>query len=172
MKPILQKLENSIDKTVKSLPFQLPANVKKSIVQYTPLITLVVGIISLLASLALWRSARYIDRLVDYTNNISSLYKVDTPDVNHLGIVTWLGIITLAIMGILYLIAYSKLKNHSKAGWNLLYYGLLFNLVSGIVLIFDDYNGGLGSLIKSLFSSAIGFYFLFQIRSYYVKDKN
>lgn len=167
----LNNTEQKINDVVKGLPFQLPEKSRKAIVQYMPIITLILGILSLWAAYALWNSARLVDRLVDYSNALSSIYGGSSQAVSHLGVSTWIGILSLAVMGGLYIVAYPKLKSHSKAGWNLLFYGTLFNLFSGIVLIFDDYNGGVSSLIKSLFGTAVGLYFLFQIRSYYTDKK-
>lgn len=171
MSSVLNNVEQKINDVVKGLPFQLPEKSRKAIVQYMPVIMLIIGVLSLWAAYALWNSARLVDRLVDYSNALSSIYGDGTQAVSHLGITTWIGIASLAIMGVLYLVAYPKLKAQSKAGWNLLFYGALFNMVSGIVLIFDDYNGGVGALIKSLIGTAVGFYFLFQIRSYYTDKK-
>jgi len=48
------------------------------------------------------------------------------------------------------------------------FYGALINAVYGVVRIFSDYGGGIGSLIWALIGSVIGLYFLFQAREYFL----
>ncbi len=163
----LSGLENKIDNVVKDAPFQLPEKSRKSIVKYMPVISLVVGVLSLWAAYALWNAARVVDRLVDFSNSLSRAYGLSEPAASRLSLIVWVGIAFLAVEGVLYLLAYPKLKSESKAGWNLLFYGALLNLVHGVVLLFDGYYGGFGRLFGTLVSSAIGLYFLFQIRAYY-----
>lgn len=58
----------------------------------------------------------------------------------------------------LMLVAYPKIKVRKVAGWMLLFWVEVINLVSVIVL---------GGVIPAIISGLIGFYILFQIKSYY-----
>lgn len=164
----LSGIETKIDKVVKDAPFQLPEKSRKAIVEYMPVISLIIGLLSLWAAYGLWNLARVADRFVDLGNNLSRLYGGATEPVSHLTVVVWVGIALLAVEGVIYLLAYPGLKAKSKTGWNYLFYGAIINLVHGIIMLFDSYNGGVGRLISTLISSAIGLYFLFQIRAYYL----
>jgi hypothetical protein len=64
--------------------------------------------------------------------------------------------------------AYTGLKARNKSGWNMLFLGTIVNLLYGIFSLFDNSHGGAGSLFGAIIASAISFYFLYQIRSYYV----
>ena len=162
----LKSLETSLnDVFVKSAP-PLPPNAKKVIVQYLPYINLVLGILTLLLAYGLYSAAHTIDRAVDTLNSISVAYGGTAVNTNHLTTVVWLAIAVLAVEAVLYIAAFSGTKARKKSGWDLLFYALLINVVYGIVAVFTDY-GGAGRLVGSLVGSAIGFYFLFQIRASY-----
>lgn len=164
----LTGLETKIDKAVKDAPFQLPEKSRKAIADKMAIISLVIGVISLFAAYSLWNLARLTNGLVDVTNTLSQYYTGRTAVTSHLTAIVWVGIILLAVEGVLYLAAYPALKAKKKAGWNFLFYGSLVNLAHGIIMLFDSYTGGVGRLLGVLLSSAIGLYFLFQIRSYFV----
>jgi hypothetical protein len=55
-------------------------------------------------------------------------------------------------------VAFPKLKAHKAEGWQLLFWVELINLVSIIVF---------GGIIPAIIGGLIGFYILFQIKSYY-----
>lgn len=162
----LQGLENSLDDLfVKQAP-ELPTNGKKALVQYLPWISLALGIISLWAVYVLWHWAHLANNLINYANSISAAYGGPAIANNRLSFGIWIGLAVLAVEAVLYILAYPGLRDRKKSGWNLLFYGLLINVVYGVVILFTSY-GGLGNLIWSLIGSAIGFYFLFQIRASY-----
>lgn len=166
----LNGLEAKLDKTVKDLPFQLPEKSRKAIVEYMPWITLFIGVLSLWAAYALWNLARVAERFIDLSNSLSKIYGGENIARGNLTLAVWLGVALLAIEGVLYLLAFPALKAKKKAGWNLLFYGALLNLVHGVVMLFNDY-GGVGRLFSTLLGSAVGLYFLFQIRSHYSAAK-
>lgn len=169
----LTGLETKIDRVVKDAPFQLPEKTRKAIVEYMPWVALFIGVLSLWASYALWNLAKVADRYIDLGNNLSRMYGgSEATSTSHLSAVVWVGILLLAVEGAIYLFAYPKLKLKNKTGWNLLFYGALVNLAHGIIMLFDSYNGGVGRLISTLLSSAVGLYFLFQIRAYYLAKKS
>ena len=85
-----------------------------------------------------------------------------------MGVGIWLGVFALAIEAVLYLAAFVPTKNLQKFGWDLMFYALIVNLVYGVVVAFTAY-GGASSIIGSAIGTAIGLYFLFQIRASYNK---
>ncbi len=150
---------------VKSAP-ALPAKAKKALVEWLPWINLVLGILTLLSVYWLWHWAHLANSLINYANQLSQALGVNTVAVHRLTAGIWLALIVLALEAVLYLAAFSPLKARRKAGWNLLFYAALVNILYGLVLLFTDY-GGVGRFLSSLIGSAIGFYFLFQIREAY-----
>jgi hypothetical protein len=148
---------------VKKAPFQIPENGRKTLVQWSPWISLVVGLFGLLASLFLWQAAHTVNTIVTYVNS----YNYSAP-VQHLGLFFWLSMLALLFSSVLMLASVPGLKNRSKSrGWDLAMLGVLFNFVYGLVYVFSSLGGGLGRLIGSLISLVIGLYLLFQIRSFY-----
>jgi hypothetical protein len=53
-------------------------------------------------------------------------------------------------------------------GWNLLYYNMMLNLVVGILYLFVS-GYGAANLIGSVIGVAIGWFFLFQVRSQFAR---
>lgn len=168
---LLQKLEVCLDDALhKKAPFQLPQNGKRGIAHALWWIALVAGLLQLWAAWIFWHAAHTINRLVDFANSLSSVYGTNpyAPQVVHLGFFFYLSLIVLTLDAVLLLVAVPKLKNMQKGGWNLLFYGALINAIYGVVRIFSDYGGGVGSLIWAIIGSLVGLYFLFQAREYFL----
>jgi hypothetical protein len=164
----LQSLENSLeDVFVKKAP-ALPENGKKAIVEYIPYINLILGLLSLWTAYALWHWAHLADNLINYANTLSAAYGGGTIAHTRMSGILWLGMVVMAVQALLYIAAFPALRDRKKSGWNLMFYALLVNVVYGVVVLFSDY-GGVGNLLGSLIGSAVGLYFLFQIRGHYLK---
>lgn len=165
---VIKTVEKQLDEIfVKNAP-KLPEGGKKWLVKYLPWITLILGILSLLAAINTWRWANTSVQLIDAANQLAQTYGIDT-DLNRLTVWIWISLIILTIQALLYIFAFSPLKNFKKSGWNLVFYVALINIIYAVVLLFSDY-GGVGSFIFSMIGSAVGLYLLFQIRSHYKKD--
>lgn len=168
----LTQLENKLDEVLgKKSPVQLPENARKVIVEYLPWINLVIGVFTLWGAWTLWRWAHLANTLVDYANQLSRAIGGTTVAAQRLTVVIWLGLITLAVEGVLMIAAFPGTRDRKKAGWNLLFYAALINVVYGVIILFSDY-GGAGRFVGSLIGSVIGLYFLFQIRGYYTGRKS
>jgi hypothetical protein len=165
MSSALESLEKNLDEVFEKNAPPLSDGAKKWIVQYLPYINLVLGIVTLLAAWGLYNAAHTVNTLVDYANSLTAVSGVTTK-VDHLNFTVWLALAVLAVEALLYIAAFPGTKARKKSGWNLLYYALLVNVVYGIIAVFTDY-GGAGRLIGSVIGSAIGAYFLFQIRPAY-----
>jgi hypothetical protein len=161
--------ENLNDLFTKKAP-ALPAGGKKVIVEWAPWLALIGGIASVWTAWVLWHWAHVANAFVDYANSLSAVYGGPTVNVQRMSVGIWLGIAVLAAEGVLYLLAFNGLREHRKSAWNLIYLGALLNVVYGVVVMFTSY-GGAGNLIGSLIGSAIGLYFLFQVRSAYVGSR-
>ncbi len=164
----LGKLENGLNNSLgKKAPYQLPEKTRKALVQYMPVIALVVGILQLLAAWGLWRLGHVAERWVDYTRRIDDVYGMHYT-AQHLGPFYYLALFVLVVGGLMLVIAYNGLKNHQKSGWNLLFYSLLLNTAYGVLRLFTDEGNGFAAFFGALIGSLVGAYVLFQIRSYYL----
>ncbi len=164
----VKQLEDALDDIfVKKAP-KLPENAKKVIVEWLPWINLALGVLTLWAAWTLWQWANVADKLIDYANTLSRVYGGGEVVSSRMGLGIWLSLIVLAIEAVLYLLAFPATRARKKSGWDLLFYAALVNVAYGAVVFFTAY-GGFGNLLGSLIGSAIGLYFLFQIRGLYLR---
>ncbi|HUP26318.1 MAG TPA: hypothetical protein VM124_01565 [Candidatus Limnocylindrales bacterium] len=159
----LQTIENKMAPVFKDLP-ALPDNLKESLAKVWPWLALIGGVLQLLAALALYHLANYASRVIDVANSLSAYYAGQPAGPTSFDkTLIYIGVLMLVIDAIILLVAFPKLQKREKAGWDLLFLGVLINLAYGVVQIFT-YSRGIGSFIGSLIGSAIAFYLLFQIR--------
>lgn len=139
-----EKLERTLKVYfVDKAPFQLPTGAKEFIVQYGPWITLVLLILALpviFAALGLTAIFSPFGEAAGFRG------------VNFLSII--LGIVALVLEGM----AIPGLFRRSKQGWNLMFYASIVTAVDNLI------TANIGGLVIGLL---IGWYILFQIRSYY-----
>jgi hypothetical protein len=158
------------DVFVKNAP-ALPDGGKKFIVKVAPIASLIIGILTLLSVWSLWRWAHVATSYLNYARDLCEGYNVNgcsnIADASRLDIWVWLSLIFLLVEGVLYLCAYPGLRDHKKQGWNYLFYGALVNVVYAVLTLFTDYDK-VGHFLGALVGSTIGFYLLFQVRSYYL----
>ena len=164
----LENIDKSLENLFKNAP-KLPNNGKKFIVKYAPILSLILGIITLLGAWSLWHWAHAANQLINNINSINQLYgnNIASVPIQRMSTLIWVTILISGIIAVLYLMSYAPLKAHKKSGWNLLFYIALINIVSGFISIFIDYGGGIFSFIEYLIGSAIGLYFLYQIKDMY-----
>jgi hypothetical protein len=67
----------------------------------------------------------------------------------------------LLLQGIIELLSFSPLRNRRESGWNLVLFALVLSVVSSIFYL------NVFSVISSLFWALVGYYFLYQVKSYY-----
>jgi hypothetical protein len=165
MEELLGKIEDALEPLFTGLP-ALPKNVKEWFVKAWPILALILGVLQLLAAWSLWNVGHLVNNLANYANQLSNVYGTGVA-VNQLSFFYWFSLIVLVVDAVILLIAYTGLKARSRKGWNMLFLGVLVNVVFGVITAFDGGYGGFGNLIMALIDSAIAFYFLFQVRSYY-----
>jgi hypothetical protein len=137
------------DLFLKKISYQLPGSVKETLVKIAPWITLVVLVLSVPAILAVFG-------LGSFVASMSAAYGVS------LGFRYYLGVAILVVQVVLMAMSISGLMKREIKGWRFVYYSSLVSVAYGIVSAY-----GVGSLVWSLLGSAIGFYILFQVKSYY-----
>lgn len=137
-----QPLEDLFTKTV---TLQIPQSGKEAIVQYSPYIGLILGILLLPAVFAILG-------LVGLVGTVGAAFGV------VYGPLYYLGILITVIQIIMYFMAYPQLVKKSKEGWSLLFYAELLSIAASI------FSGG---LVGAIIGGAIGFFILYQIKYFY-----
>ncbi len=161
-------LETKLDDVSKNFPLQLPQNARKTIVEYLPWVNLVLGVFALWTAWSVWHWAHYVN---SYVNSLTQALNGTTISTQRMSSAIWLGVLTLVIEGLMLVLAFPRTRARKKTGWDLLFYAALVNVAYGLIISFSEY-GGFGRFILSLIVSAMGLYFLFQIRSYYTGRKS
>ncbi len=137
------------DLFTKKISYQLPVKVKETLVKITPWVTLIIIVLSLPAIFALFGLGSFVTTMGMYAGyGFSSRY--------------YIGLIVLLVQVILMIMAFPGLQKHQLKGWRLIYYS---DIISAVYALFSAYT--IGNFIWQLLGTAIGLYFLFQIKSYY-----
>jgi hypothetical protein len=153
---------------VKKAPVQIPENGRKTLVQYAPIVSLIGGVLALLAALGLWRVAHSVQDLANGVNELARSYGVDTgySSVNY-GVMFYVAMFILVAQGVLMLYAFSGLQARSKKrGWDILLLSVVANLVYSVVYVFTD-SGSIMSLLLSLLGAVLSLYILAQVKGHY-----
>lgn len=161
-------LEKWLDETYKKLPIQLPEGARKWLADNAWWLTLIGGILSLWGAWGFWQAGHYLSSWARWADEVNRAYGVNTSSTTDLSVMWYVALAAMLVQAVLYLLAFSKLKEHKKSGWNLLFYSSLVSLVMGIVYIFVP-GYGAGSLIGVAIGAIIGWFFLFQVRGKFVK---
>ncbi len=165
--PVITDLETALNDVFAKKAPALPKSGKDFLVKYVPYISLIIGLFSLASLWSLWHWAHVVNGLIDYANQLNRMYGTREVMASRMTIGIWISLLVLALEAFLYVAAFGPTKAREKTGWNLLFYAAVINIVYGFILMFTDYSG-VGSFIGTLIGSALGFYFLFQIRERYL----
>jgi len=122
----------------------LPVGVREFIVSLAPWISLVFGVLLVLASVGGLGVFTALAPFAVYAGG----------NATFLVVASLLGIVQGAVM----VLAFSPLKSRKVSGWNLWFWAEVLSVVSSVV----SFN-----LVGAVISALIGFYLLFQVRSYY-----
>ena len=168
MNDLISQFSKTLEPIFKNLP-PLPKGAKDWFAKAWPILVIIAAVLQLLAAWSLWHVGHLVNSLVTYTNALSRIYGTGVT-VNNLGFFYWVSLIFLVVDAIILFMAYPGLKARRLAGWNMLFLGAVVNVLYGVLTAFDSNYGGVGQLILTLIASAVGFYLLFQVRSYYVAE--
>lgn len=144
----LKQLEKFLDTNFVKLP-NLPKGGRDFIVSVAPWLALIFGILAIIAGF--WAFG---------ATSIMSPFAAAI-GVGKYTFVTFIMTIILIIQGLIELIAFSPLKANKIKGWNLMFYSLILSFVSSI------FSLQITGIISSLFWSLVGYYFLYQVKTYY-----
>lgn len=145
----------------KNIPFKIPVGAREWIVTYGPWIALVGGVLVVLFAVPALLLALSITAS---TTAYLAAYGA-TPVVA--GPMYYLSLIVLAVQLVIMFMAIPMLFKRKRQGWLLMFYSSIVSLVYTVLNTFSYGYFGFGTLLGGLIGAAIGFYVLFQIRSYY-----
>lgn len=134
---------SSLEDFYKKAP-HLPANIREVLVKIVPWIAVIFGVLTVLGGLALV-GVSPVAMFGGVGNSVFALVS---------------GVIAI-VSGVLMVIAFPKLQKHQYAGWRLLFWVEVLNIVSSLLAL------SVSAVIGAIIGALIGFYLLFEIRSYY-----
>lgn len=168
MKSLEDKMQRYL---LNDAPVQIPEGGKKVIVQWAPWISLVIGVLSLLSALSLWKFANDANEILDYANEFGRAYGIQTSEVN-ISMFVYISILFIVAQGLLMVLAFRGLRERSKErGWNYLLYSVLASLAYTVFSLFIEDYRGFGSFLFGIIGIVISLYILAQIKSHYKSVK-
>lgn len=163
-KATIAKLEAELVRWHQKLSFHLPAGFQKWLAENVWWIVIIGVIGSLIGIINFFRVVALRQDVVNYANQIGVSLAPSTT-LSMAGV--WVSIITLIIVVILQLRAISPLQHRKKIGWNLLFYAAAVSLLGTLVSGFITGNI-ITALVTVILSGAIAWFFLFEIRRFFV----
>lgn len=144
----VRKLSKFLDPYYMKLP-NLPKGATDFIVSVAPWLALIFGVLAILGGVAAF-----------------GLFSIASPfaAVSGAGQYAFTGLIAslvILVQGVIELLAFSPLRSRRERGWNLLVCSLVLSVVSSIFYL-NAYT-----VISSIFWALVGYYFLYQVKSYY-----
>jgi hypothetical protein len=159
----LDKLETTLEEVFnKKAPVKIPPEGRRSLARALWWIALIIGVLQLWAAIGLWQWGHATDQYIDVIN-----YYTGSTYLRHLGPFYYLSLISMVGVALLMLWASPSLKAMKKAGWNLLYYGIVLEAVASVLQLFAD-GAGFGSFIGSAIGAVVGAFLLFQVRDEFI----
>lgn len=132
----------------------LPVAWRETLVKVTPWFALIFGVLALILGLMGILGAGAVTAVAPLAGTNGGI----------LALWVWVAVAALLVQGVLLLVAYPSLKKGVLKGWNMLFLLELVWLVSRVI---DILSFNLMGIVSALIGAAIGFYILFQIKSYY-----
>jgi hypothetical protein len=171
MQKALKDLEARLDRLFgEGSPYQVSDKHRQALAGSAWAIILIIGIFQVWGAIGFWQLGHTATTLINYANYVSSTYG-NGPVAPQLSGFFYLAFLALLGDAILLLMAVPSLKDLHKHGWELVYYGLLLNIVYTFCRVFSSVGGGFGQFIVQLFFSAVAAYFLFQVRIFFGTGK-
>jgi len=162
MKIGLMKISSKIEPYFKNLP-PLSQKTKEWLVQYLPIISLIVGILYGLYAISFWNEGH--SSIIHGISYIPGGLVIKP--INQLNFFYYTSFILLLIDTVIFLAGFSRLKKKTDNDWLLIFFGILIYVLYALFNLFSSYDGGIGKFIIALIFSAFGLYFLYQIKPFY-----
>lgn len=144
----LATLSKSLDEYYKKLP-SLPKGATDFIVSIAPWLALIFGVLAILGGVAAFGILSVVSPFAAVSG--AGQYAIT-------GLVASL---VLLVQGVVELLSFSPLRGRKERGWNLMFLSLVLSVVSSIFYL------NVYSVISAVFWSLVGYYFLYQVKSYY-----
>lgn len=126
----------------------IPTNGKEALVKITPWLALIFGVLGVLGGLA------GIGLLTAFSPLAALGGASEVASYGGGVVAAWVWLAS----SVLLLAAYPGTKARKLSGWNLLFWSEVLNIVGSLIA---------GSIVSAIIGGLIGFYLLFQIKSYY-----
>lgn len=124
----------------------LPTNIREVLVKITPWLSLIFGILGILVGISGLG-------VLTFLSPLAMLGGVSSYGTGIIATIIYL------IGSVALLAAYPGTKAKKYAGWQFLFWSEAINLVGGLI--------GMHGIVSALIGALVGFYLLFQIKSYY-----
>lgn len=164
----IKKLEDKIGEWLKPIP-HLPTSTRKWISENVWWATAIGAVISAISIWTLINATFFAASVYNAWSDYAAKFGVDTGV--HLNawnyIMVFGSAIFLAGIVILMVMSVKPLRALKKRGWDLMFLAYLLGIVSQIFSMLNNFT--FGSILSVALSAAIGAYFLFEIRSYFIK---
>lgn len=138
----------------KQAPFQIPEAGRKMLVAWLPWISLILGVLCVLAFLPLIGLGAVVTSL-----SASVGYSA--------GMLIWIPLLLLLGQGIIHLVAFPGLRRRSFGAWKLLFWADIIYFVYNVVNAFVYPATLITSLLGAVLSVLIGLYILYQVKKFY-----
>lgn len=160
----LHKLETTIAGWYSGLP-HLPKNVQKWIGENIWWIVLIIFILSVLSIFSLIAGIAALATLSGATYGAYGAYAAQA-NAGMALTAAWVALAGMIVTTVILGLAISPLKAGKKKGWDLIFLSDLAYLVITVAGMLVSFN--FGGIIGTVIGTAIGFYFLFEIRGHYL----
>ncbi len=134
----------------------LPKGGKDFLVAAAPWLALLGALFALFAAYGVYQ-------LMTWTNAVvnNPYFQAYAPGSGGFSLWLILSIVVLLIWAVFYFLAFSPLRAKKTKGWYLILYGMLLNVLNAVVTL------SIISVVFSIIGFLIGYYFLYQVKSYY-----
>lgn len=126
----------------------LPTNIREVLVKITPFVAIIFGILGILGAISGLGLLTFFAPMAV----VGGVRETSSYGMGFIATLFWLA------SSVLLLAAFPGTKNKQFVGWKLLFWSELVSLVGAIVSF---------SILSGLIGALIGFYLIFQIKSYY-----
>lgn len=143
-----KQLTKILDQSYAKLP-ALPKGATDFIVSVAPWLALIFGVLAILGGVAAFG-------LLSVVTPFTAVAGVGAYAVTGL-----LGTLVLLVQGVIELLAFLPLKARKVRGWNLIFWSLILSVLSSVLYL------RVFGVVSAVFWALVGYYFLYQIKSYY-----
>ena len=138
----------ALDDSYAKLPV-LPKGATDFIVNIAPWLSLIFGVLSILVGVSAFGFLAVLSPFAAVAG------------AGAYAITGLLSSLVLLVQGVIMIVAFPSLKKRGQRGWNLLFWSLILSVVSSVLSL------NVFGVVQSVVGALIGYYFLYQIKSYY-----